>query len=444
MNSSPFERALPSNIEAERAILGAVLLVPQLIREAQIELTADDFFLDSHKRVYRAMVQLNADSRDINPISLQDVLRNAGALDLIGGPAFVACLTDGVARFTNISEYIRIVKGKRLCRRIIQASDLTMKRAFEQEDEPEKILLQLANWCSKALAGLRDEGLESHGELVESALRQIQAVRANPAIGQGITTGFVSLDNAVNGFERGSKYVIAGYSSLGKTTLAKQMSEAAAFSSTEERRVVPLYVSLEMTGRQLVEKDIARLSGVGVRSMRRGILTAEEYGNVLDAGMRSAGMELYYVSKLRALKDGLRTRIEQLQLKTENKAELVVFIDTLQLFASVTSGPESNDVAEAANDLKQIAIDYNLPIVELSQITTDGKYKIEDEPNESMLRGSRDIFMAADVLWFIHAPEGLESTRRQLIQRKDRFGPRIKYYEFDFQGARNQFVEMPG
>jgi replicative DNA helicase len=213
---SPFDRALPSNIEAERSILGAILLDNQTINQAAEMLRRDDFFLDSHRRIYDKMLHLMEQGRAIDPITLQDALRQAGDLELIGGAAFIGALIDGVPRFSNIEEYCRIVKGQSTVRRLITTSNQIMNRCFDAEDTPD-VLLEEAERAILAIGEDRiRQGFVPISEVAHKQLQHIEEIAGREQLVTGIATGFRDLDYMTSGLQRGDLIIIAARPSMGK------------------------------------------------------------------------------------------------------------------------------------------------------------------------------------------------------------------------------------
>lgn len=233
---SPFDRALPSNIEAERSILGAILLDNQTINQAAEMLRRDDFFLDSHRRIYDKMLQLMEQGRAIDPITLQDALKQTGDLDLIGGGAFIAALIDGVPRFSNIQEYCKIVKGKSIVRKLITTSNQIINRCFDGEDEPD-ILLDEAERSILAIAEDRiRQGFVPISEVAHKQLQHIEEIASREQLVTGITTGFRDLDYMTSGLQRGDLIIVAARPSMGKCLAASSeiVLEDGSLATIEE------------------------------------------------------------------------------------------------------------------------------------------------------------------------------------------------------------------
>jgi len=214
------EKSLPSNVEAERMILGVILLDNLTVNQAVEILKPDDFFLPSHRRIFEKMVKLYEQGQAIDPLTLQEELRRAGELDQIGGPAYIASLFDGVPRFSNIESYTRIVKGKSLLRKLIGASNQTMQMAFDDEDEPEEVLDRAERLILSIAEDRIKQGFTHIGEVAEKQLHVIEEVAAHQQLVTGIATGFTDLDYMTSGMQRGDLVIIAARPSMGKCLAA--------------------------------------------------------------------------------------------------------------------------------------------------------------------------------------------------------------------------------
>jgi replicative DNA helicase len=214
------ERALPNNVEAERFILGAVLLDNTTLNQAAEFLKPDDFFLVSHRRIFEKMLALFESSRGIDPITLQEELRRAAELDLVGGPAYLASLFDGVPRFSNIENYVTIVKGKSTLRRLIGAANQIMARAFDDEDPPEEILDDAERLILSIAEDRIKQGFVHIGEVAAKQLAVIEETAGHQQMITGIATGFQDLDYMTSGLQRGDLIIIAARPSMGKCLAA--------------------------------------------------------------------------------------------------------------------------------------------------------------------------------------------------------------------------------
>src|SRR6185369_11543874 len=203
------EKGLPNNLEAERAILGAVLLDNAVINQAAERLRREDFFLDSHRRIYDQMLRLFEQGRGIDPITLQDLLRSAGDLDLVGGSAYIGSLFDGLPRFANIENYTKIVKDKSIIRQLITTSNQIMSTCFDDEEEAEA-LLDRAERMVLAIGEERiREGFVPISEVAKKQLTQIEDTALRGKWITGVATGFEELDGMTAGLQHGELIIIA-------------------------------------------------------------------------------------------------------------------------------------------------------------------------------------------------------------------------------------------
>lgn len=214
------EKSLPSNVDAERMILGVILLDNVTINQAVEHLKPDDFFLPSHRRIFDKMVKLYEQGQGIDPLTLQEELRRAGELDQIGGPAYIASLFDGVPRFSNIESYVKIVKGKGMLRKLIGAGNQVMQMAFDDEDDPEEILDRAERLILAIAEDRIKQGFTHIGEVAEKQLHVIEEVAAHQQLITGIATGFTDLDYMTSGLQRGDLIIVAARPSMGKCLTA--------------------------------------------------------------------------------------------------------------------------------------------------------------------------------------------------------------------------------
>ncbi len=214
------DKALPSSVEAERLILGVILLDNMTINQAAERLKPEDFFLVSNRRIYDKMIALYERGQAIDPLTLQEELRRAGELEQVGGPAYIAALFDGVPRFSNIDNYVKLVKGKAMLRRLITSSNQIMAMAFDDEDEPEEILDKAERLIFSIAEDRIKQGFVHIGEVASRQLTIIEEIAGHQQLITGIATGFADLDYMTSGLQRGDLIIIAARPSMGKCVAA--------------------------------------------------------------------------------------------------------------------------------------------------------------------------------------------------------------------------------
>jgi replicative DNA helicase len=210
------DKALPSSIEAERLILGVVLLDNVAINQAVENLKPDDFFIGSNRRIYEKMIALYERGQAIDPLTLQEELRRAGELELVGGPAYIAALFDGVPRFSNIENYVELVKGKSMLRRLITSANQIMAMSFDDEEAPEVILDKAESMILAIGEDRIKQGFVHVGDVAARQLTVIEETAGREQLITGIATGFADLDYMTSGLQRGDLIIIAARPSMGK------------------------------------------------------------------------------------------------------------------------------------------------------------------------------------------------------------------------------------
>lgn len=271
------DKALPSNLEAERLILGAILLDNQTLGQASEILTAEDFFLDSHQRIYKAMMRLKTAAKPIDPVTLQNALRNADELTLMGGPAFVGQLIDGVPRFSNIHEYCLIVLERSIERSIVKECQHAQNKILDQESAGSVIGdLEVLIAALKARAASHRKG-RSLASCVELAIEELRAIRR----GEGqlrYRSGFAAIDAALGGGFAPGYMLIGARTSQGKSTLALQFALEGARAQPD---AIGCIFSLEMRARELGHRVLNIRTGIEDKYYKSARFTSAEKEQIL-------------------------------------------------------------------------------------------------------------------------------------------------------------------
>src|SRR6185369_14313105 len=243
------ERSLPSSVDAERSVLGSVLLDNRLCNQAMEILRPDDFYLDAHRKIYEKMIALSEQGRPIDPITLGEELRRVGEFEHVGGGSYVAGLIDTIPRLENIEQYTKIVKDKATLRRLIAASNQIIASCFEQEQDTAQIIDQAEKQIFAIAEDRLREGFTDVGTIAHKRLEEIEAMAGRAEMITGVPTGFTDLDKMTAGLQRSDLVVVAARPSMGKTSLALNIAQYAARSGY----TVGVF-SLEMSSQQLVSR----------------------------------------------------------------------------------------------------------------------------------------------------------------------------------------------
>jgi replicative DNA helicase len=416
-----FDKGLPSNVEAERSILGAILLDNAVCNQAIELLRRDDFFLDSHRRIFDKMVALSERLMPIDLITLSDELRRAGEFEQIGGATYIASLIDGVPRTDTIEPYAKLVKQKSMLRKLISASQQIVSLAFEEDDDADMIIDKAERMIFEIAEDRVRQGFQYIGDVAHRRLEQIEQMAGRPEMITGVPTGFTDFDRMTSGLQRQELIVIAARPSMGKTALALNMAQYAA----KNANVVGIF-SLEMSAEQLVSRLLCSEARVDAHRLRTGYLNREEWARLADALRRLCETKVFIDDS--AAVSVMEMRAKCRRLKAEHGLDMLI-VDYLQLMAGrgrIES--RQQEVSQISRDLKGLAKELDIPVVALSQLSRAPEQRSEHKPQLSDLRESGAIEQDSDVVCFIYREELYNPTDEnqgtaELIIGKQRNGP---------------------
>jgi replicative DNA helicase len=395
--STVVERAVPHNLEAERPLLGSIILDNGALNLVVGTVGRDDFFSESHRTIFSKMVELSEKSHLIDLVTLAEELAKEQLLEKVGGAAYLAALTDGVpvGNYSLVNEYCRIVKEKSLLRRLINISNNVIARCFEGTEDPE-VLIDLAQSELFDIAGEKvQSGFYRVQDIVKSSFGTLDVLFDRGKGVTGVETGFEALDNMTSGLQPGELIVLAARPSLGKTALALNIAAHAA----QKGRVVGVF-SLEMSKQSLVIRLLCSEGRIDSHRLRTGFTSDEDWDKMTKAMGRLAEAPLF-IEDTPAL-SVLQIRAKARRLKAERGLDLLV-VDYLQL--ATGHGRFENrtqEVSFISRSLKGIAKELNIPVLALSQLSRAPEQRGAGPPQLWHLRESGSIEQDADVVIFIY------------------------------------------
>lgn len=418
------ERPLPSSEEGERIILGAVLLDNALIAQVIEQLKTDDFYSPRHRRIFEAMTALFEAARVIDPILIGEELKKEGLLESIGGIATITNLTYGLPHFSDLRDYIKVVKDKSILRNLIRVCNEVTSEALSEEDDAENIL----DHAERRIFALADEktrqGFSAIAPIAEEVIRKVEeyAKRETHAL-TGLATGFRELDEKTSGLQRNDLIIVAARPSMGKTALCLTMAQNAAI---QEKAVVAIF-SLEMSKEQLVMRMLSSESKVDAHRFRTGYLTRDEWGRLAE-GIQALSDTKIFIDDSPGI-SVLQMRAKARRLKAEQKSLDLIVVDYLQLMqGSKRTESRQQEVSQISRELKSLAKELNVPVVALSQLSRAPEARNPPRPMMSDLRESGSIEQDADVVAFIYRedyykPDDENAGIAEIILAKQRNGP---------------------
>jgi replicative DNA helicase len=418
------ERTLPHNLEAEKSVLGAILIQNDAFNAAAELIGAQDFFRDAHRRIFSKMIALSERSQPIDYITLKEELARAGELDEVGGPAYITALADGVPRSTNVDHYARIVKEKAVLRNLIFSANRIITHAYEAEQDADVLLDQAEKAIFEIAEDRIREGFVPLRDLVQASFATIERLQQHKGAVTGVPSGFVDLDQLTSGFQPGDLVIVAARPSMGKTSFVLNIAQHVGRSGG----AVGVF-SLEMAKEQVFLRLLAAEAGIDGHKFRTGFLTEKDYGKLSHALGVLAEMPVYIDDSPAIGVLEMRAKARRLMAASGLRVLVVDYIQLMQGRGRFES--RQQEVAAISRSLKGLAKELNIPILALSQLSRAPEARGEHRPQLSDLRESGALEQDADVVLFIYRPEVYqrEETRpedegvAEIIIGKQRNGP---------------------
>jgi replicative DNA helicase len=428
------DAGLPANIDAEKTILGAILLDNAAHAEAAEKLEPDDFSLDSHRRIFLRMTELMNEQRAVDIVTLAHELSRFKEIEAVGGVAYLASLTEGLPIRPVIEDYIRIVKDKSLLRRLMLICSSAIARAADQSETA----LEVLGSAEQALLEVGEKGITSGlqplDQIVANSFGSIDNLYKESREVTGLATNFTELDRMTSGLQRGELIILAARPSMGKTALAINIAENAAIKSNA---IVAVF-SLEMSKESLLRRMLASQAWVDQRKLQTGFLGREDHQKLQNALEQLIESRMFIDDSAGISLAEMRAKARRLK-QTAGGLDLVV-VDYLQLMSATLPSAggkrfesRTQEVSAISRGLKALAKEMQVPVLALSQLSRASERRGDDKrPMLSDLRESGSIEQDADLVAFIHREayysrdeEQSESERAksEVIIAKQRNGP---------------------
>lgn len=421
----------PQSIDAEMALIGAMLIEKDAIIKALELVKEEDFYKEVHKQIFGAIIELN-DTQSVDVITVNNRLKNNPMYIEVGGSKYLISLMDNAQTSANVEYYANIVKDKAILRQILNAGSNMVTDAFSENKTSEEIL----DKAQATLFNISKQNIlndfSTPEDLVASTLKKLEALHQDKRDIPGLRTGFDDLDKLTTGLQRAELVIVAGRPGMGKTTFALNIAEYVAVTS---KKAVAIF-SLEMAKEALMMRFLASCSRINGQDLRRGYFKASDWPKLTSAVDKIGKSPIYISDSTEMNGVELRASARKLAMKLEKKGtplELII-IDYLQLLKDSGSGKkfESKQIetAEISRSLKALARDLNIPVIALSQLSRQTEQRGKDKtPMLSDLRDSGAIEQDADIVMFVHR-EGYynkedpdKKNHAEVIISKQRNGP---------------------
>jgi replicative DNA helicase len=428
------DRPLPQNPDAERAVLGSILINNNAFYRVVGLIDTEDFFRDSHRTIFSTMRRLAEQSREIDLLTLKDELGKHAQLDHVGGAGYISSLADGIPDVANVERYARIVKDKSMLRRLIVMGNSVMRAALDPPNEPTEVLNIAERSLYEIAEGSIDKGFVGLDRITRQNMAAIEQLQHAGKLITGIPTGYDRFDEFTSGFQNQDLVIIASRPSMGKTSFMMNIAEAIAIPDraggprAPSQRLYSVGVfSLEMSKEQIGLRMLSSEAGVANHLIRAGMLSERNWRDLAEASARLAKARIF-VDDTPGI-EVMELRAKARRLKMEAGLDLVM-VDYLQLM-SVRGKVESRnqEISQISRGLKAIAKELNLPLISLSQLSRRPEQRTGDHrPQLADLRESGSIEQDADLVAFIYRDEVYnkdteEKGIAEIIIAKQRNGP---------------------
>jgi replicative DNA helicase len=417
------ERTLPHNLEAERSVLGAILIHNDAINSAAQIVDSRDFFREAHRRIWDKMVALSEKNLAIDYVTLKEELGRSGELEEVGGPAYITALVDGVPRSTNVDQYARIVKEKAVLRSLIFSANRIISSAYEEEEDPDTLLDGAERAIFEIAEGRIRQGFVPLKDLVHSSFAAIEKLQQHKGMVTGVPTGFADLDEMLSGLQSSDMIIVAARPSMGKTSFVLNIAQHVG--TTTDMTVG--FFSLEMSKEQLFMRMLTSEARIDAHRFRSGYLGEKDYTKLSQAMSKLADARVYIDDTASIGVLEMRAKCRRLMAEAGLNLVIVDYIQLMQGRGRFES--RQQELSAISRSMKGLAKELNVPIVCLSQLSRAPESRSDHRPQLSDLRESGALEQDADVVMFIYREDQYDKSDEtnqgvaEIIVGKQRNGP---------------------
>ncbi|MCA1032285.1 replicative DNA helicase [Bacillus timonensis] len=435
------DRIPPHNIEAEQAVIGAILLDPSSLTMASEVVIPEDFYRASHQKIFNAILNLSDKGEPVDLVTLTTELADTKLLEEVGGVSYLSDIANSVPTATNIEYYARIVEEKSILRRLIRTATTIAQDGFSREDEVDALLNEAEKTIMEVAQKKNSGAFQNIKDVLVQTYDNIETLTNRKGDITGIPTGFAELDRMTAGFQRNDLIIVAARPSVGKTAFALNIAQNVA-TKTEENVAI---FSLEMGAEQLVMRMLCAEGNINAQNLRTGSLTPEDWGK-LTMAMGSLSNSGIFIDDTPGIKiSEIRSKCRRLK---QEQGLGMILIDYLQLIQGSGRSGENRqqEVSEISRSLKALARELKVPVIALSQLSRGVEQRQDKRPMMSDIRESGSIEQDADIVAFLYRDDyyDKESENKNIIEiiiAKQRNGP-VGTVSLAFVKEYNKFVNL--
>ena len=435
----------PHSIEAERAVLGAILLNKDAFDAVSSIVKAEDFYSDNHRVIYEALVSIVGKNQRADYVLLSEELKKSQKLEAVGGILYLTNLTTDIVDAYNVEDHAKIVRDKAHLRKLIHVANAVESMAYREEEETEDIVNRAEQMVLDVSGTTKGESsFSAMRDVVYETIDRINELQRHKGILTGVSTGFKDLDNLTSGLQKSDLILVAARPSMGKTAFTLNIAQNVAMKSKKN----VAFFSLEMSKTQLVARVLAAVAGINSGRIRNGQLSQEDWGKAINALNDLAEAPLYIDDTSGLTPQLMKKKLRRL-IQEHGELGLVV-VDYIQLMENGGKKMADNrqqEVSAISRQLKIMAREFNVPLIALSQLSRGVESRADKTPMLSDLRESGSLEQDADIVAFLNrenyqdTEDTSDGVETQVIIRKHRNGE-LGIVKLWFEGAYTRFRDL--
>ena len=419
-------REIPNNIEAEQSVLGAMLLSKYALQKAIETLTKDSFYLDKHAKIFEALKSLTAKEVAIDITTLTTELKDNGTLNAIGGVEYLTEIIDSTPTAANIDYYLRIVEDKSILRNLIEEATQIATLGYSNEFSVSETLDKAESKILSVVKNRKSSDMKQMPEVISEFQENLEKLASNKGKISGLSSGFYDLDNITDGFHKNELIILAARPAMGKTALALNIATNAALKSKKS----VIIFTLEMRAEQLLSRMVSSLGQVEAKKLQNGALDTKDWQRVNEALSQLQDTNIYIDDSPGVTIGDIKAKSRRIASSDENLG--LIIIDYLTLIGSMGryAGNRQQEVSEISRALKTLALELEVPVITLAQLSRTPELREDKRPVLSDLRESGSIEQDADIVSFIYRDDYYNENAKiddnmsisEIIVRKNRSG----------------------
>lgn len=422
-------RLPPQSIEAEQAVLGAIILEGESITKAIEILSPEDFYKENHRKIYTAMLELFDKNEPIDLITLTEHLKDKGELEEVGGLSYLGNLTTVVPTSANIKYHAKLVREKALLRALLRTCTEIITKVYEEPEDAEEMI----DFAERMIFEISEKRTNTNfyhmKDVVKQTFKIIESMYEKKAIITGVPSGFKDLDELTSGFQPGDLIIIGGRPGMGKTAFSLNIAQHVGVTCGEP----VAFFSLEMSKEQIAMRLLSSIAMINSSALRKGFISKRDWERLTDAAVKLSEAPIYIDDSSQM--SVLEIRAKARRLKMEKGKLSLIIIDYLQLMRSRTAyDRREQEISEISRSLKAMAKELKVPVIALSQLNRSVEKTADRRPTLANLRESGAIEQDADVIIFLYRDEvynkknSANKGKAEVIVAKQRNGPTDTIY----------------